>query len=225
MRFGPLLDRVRTFPAREATTVGADDLSIEAFQNTTCVFRDRLELLKRAAAIAPRDGAMLEFGVFQGVSINALAVQFPHREICGFDSFEGLPEPWRRSETSTYDTGHFAVESLPHVPSNVTLVKGFFDASLPAWMAERSEIKIALIHIDVDLYSSTKFVLNSLDHLIETGCVIVFDELSDWNDSGIYPEWRDGEWRALNEWLSETGRRIQVLGRGPRFEAAILVTA
>lgn len=39
----------------------------------------------------------------------------------------------------------------------------------------------------------------------------------------VYPAWRDGEWRALDQWLQRTGRRFHVLGRGPKFSGAIRI--
>lgn len=53
--------------------------------------------------------------------------------------------------------------------------------------------------------------------------MLVFDELADWKDEGVYPLWREGEWRALCEWLDEKGFCFRILSRSPRFEAAIQV--
>ena len=36
---------------------------------------------------------------------------------------------------------------------------------------------IALVHIDCDLYSSTKYVLDTLKKNIDNNCIIVFDEI------------------------------------------------
>jgi hypothetical protein len=54
--------------------------------------------------------------------------------------------------------------------------------------------------------------------------VLVFDELCDWADSGVYPAWREGEWRALNEWIECSGRCLRVLARGPKFSAAVRIS-
>ena len=40
------------------------------------------------------DGLFLEFGVFEGDSINVIAKKMKNKTIHGFDSFEGLPQDW-----------------------------------------------------------------------------------------------------------------------------------
>lgn len=103
---------------------------------------------------------------------------------------------------------------------NVSLWPGEFATSLPAWLAAHPG-PVGFVHVDCDLHASTRTVLDLLDDRIVPGTVLVFDELCDWTDSGVYPAWRDGEWRALDEWLRRTGRRFRVLGRGPKFSGAI----
>ena len=114
---------------------------------------DPFALRKKALELAPRNGLLMEFGVAKGMWINRLA-SWTDRRIFGFDSFDGLPEPW-----SFRPAGFFAVETPPDVPSNVTLVKGRFDESLPKFLHEHPE-PVAFIHMDCDLYSSTKTVLD-----------------------------------------------------------------
>jgi hypothetical protein len=80
-----------------------------------------------------------------------------------------------------------------------------------------------LLHLDADLYSSTVIALEAFSPFLNVGTVIVFDEICDWNDSGIYPKWREGEWKALNEWLQKTGRRLHLLNRDSRFAASMRI--
>lgn len=199
---------------------GTADLDIAPFRQAPLVL-SRLNELKLALNLAPA-GLALEFGVFKGTSLRHLAATFPDRRFTGFDSFEGLPEPWVRNDDSTYEAGHFAVEKLPLVPPNTELVKGFFDQTLPGWLA-RNDGPVGFVHIDCDLYGGAIFVLQSLTERLANGAVIVFDELSDWQDQGIYGRWREGEWRALGEWLAETGFVFRILSRDDRFCAAIQV--
>jgi predicted O-methyltransferase YrrM len=150
-------------------------------------YRDRFDILTAAAAEAPTDGLVLEFGVGTGSTIRWLADRLPmqDRKVYGFDSFRGLPEPW-----AGYKVGHFACP-LPTVPANVELVIGYFAESLPPFLAAH-EGDAALVHIDCDLYSSTRTVLEMLEPRIVIGTVIVMDEY--W----IMPE---HEQRAFQEWL------------------------
>jgi predicted O-methyltransferase YrrM len=157
-------------------------------------YRDRFDVLSHAAALAP-DGLVLEFGVASGDTIRWLArtPSLRERTIYGFDSFEGLPEPW-----GCYSATHFAC-AIPDVPSNVELVVGMFDETLPAFLSAHSE-PIALLHIDCDLYSSTSYVLQQLTPRIVPGTVIAMDE---------YWIVVDQEKRAFDEWLIQISRGCQ----------------
>jgi hypothetical protein len=216
------VDRFKSLPRDQLKDVGASTIQIGDFKNCLVQYKDRLSLLRKCLFAAKNDGYALEFGVHKGRSISWLARLSPERQWFGFDSFIGLPEDWALSENKIYPSGHFALDALPKVPANVTLIKGMFEDSLPGWLSSNPG-GVSFLHIDSDLYSSAKFILDNLNDRIAPGAVIVFDELGDWMDSGVYPNWREGEWRALCEWLDEKDRRIGVLGRGPKFSAGIMV--
>jgi|GEM_PF-433781 hypothetical protein len=144
-------------------------------------------------------GLYLEFGVFTGNSINHVAGQI-QTTIYGFDSFEGLPERWR----TRLDAGHFKVAALPGVRPNVTLVKGWFDKTLPQFLKEHPQ-GISFLHVDCDLYSSTQTVLLNLAPRIKVGTVIVFDEYFN------YPGWREGEFKAFQEFVTEHDIKYEYL--------------
>ncbi|WP_417725763.1 methyltransferase domain-containing protein [Salipiger sp.] len=199
---------------------GAETLDITPFRRHPLVVR-RMAQLKAALALAP-EGLALEFGVFKGGSIRAMAHARPDRRFTGFDSFEGLPEAWERSTGDTYDAGHFALDTLPPVPPNVTLIKGFFEDTLDDWLAGNPG-PAGFIHMDPDLYSACRFVLGRLSDRIVDGTVIVFDELCDWQGNGVYDKWPEGEWKALGEWLAETGFSMRILSRDKGFACAVQV--
>lgn len=137
----------------------------------------------------------LEFGVFNGRTINYIS-KFTTDTVYGFDSFEGLPEKWRDG----FGKGAFNKKGdLPTVNKNVTLVKGWFDATLPAFMKANAGKKVSFIHIDADLYSSTKCIFNNVKNHLAKDCVIVFDELVN------YPgfDGPTGELRAFYEFITE----------------------
>jgi hypothetical protein len=215
------VDRIQALP-NEAARVDMESINIELFKYFPTQYRDRLSLLRKCLLKADKKGYALEFGVYKGESISFLARSTPDRQWFGFDSFVGLPEAWVRSEASTYNVGHFALDALPEVPANVTLVAGMFEDSLPGWVLSHSG-DVAFLHIDADLYSSAKYILNTLNDRLKPGAIIVFDELGDWNGSGVYANWQDGEWRALCEWLAEKDRSIGILGRGPAYSAGVIL--
>jgi len=203
----------------------ADELHIDQFRAAPC-YLNRLDHLHHALELAPADGYILEFGVYRGGSLNWLARWAEERRqprVFGFDSFEGLPEAWVRTKSGEgYARGHFALERLPAVLPNALLVPGFFDATLPGWRAAHAG-PVALLHNDSDLYCSTIDTLTQLNDRIVPGTIIVFDELCDWRNSGVYDAWEEGEWRALREWMAAHDRRIAVLSRNQEFAAAIRV--
>jgi predicted O-methyltransferase YrrM len=157
----------------------------------------RYEILDLALKHLPVQGLICEFGVFEGASINHIARQLPHRRVFGFDSFEGLPEHWRTS----FGAGAFSTSGRPpRVESNVTLIQGWFDATLPAFAAAHAG-PAALLHVDCDLYSSTKCILEHLGNRLIPGSVLVFDEFFN------YPGWEDHAFRAFSEFAA--ARRLR----------------
>ena len=83
---------------------------------------------------------------------------------------------------------------LPKVESNVTLIKGWFNETLPSFLKEHPE-PVALVHIDSDIYSSAKYILETIP--LQDGTIVIFDEFFG------YPEWRNGEYKAWNEFLDK----------------------
>ena len=167
-------------------------------------------------------GMNLEFGVFNGLTLNALARKIAPEKVYGFDSFEGLPETWAMTETESLDQGVFAVDNLPRVESNVELVVGWFDQTLPQFLLQHQE-PAKFLHIDCDLYSSTLFVLRELNARIQPGTVIVFDELYAWHNPKLYTNWAQGEYAALQDWITEFNRTISVIYRTDYFQCSIMV--
>ena len=63
--------------------------------------------------------------------------------------------------------------------------------------------KVSFVHIDCDLYSSTKHVLNTLLPFMDDTCIVVFYQLVN------YPGFEDGELKALNEFVFENQDTIK----------------
>ena len=131
---------------------------IVAEMGDASLFEDRWALLRFAAGEAPAEGLMLECGVADGASLRHLAGSMNARQFHGFDSFEGLPEAWSGTFEQKGKFGRGG--TLPEVPSNVALHKGWFDQTLPAFLAAHAD-PIAFLHVDCDIYSSTVTVLQN----------------------------------------------------------------
>jgi O-methyltransferase len=131
------------------------------------------------------DGAFVECGVGYAGCVAAMAYAGgPRRKVWGFDSFEGMPplsnedegdgEKWvgfkasgRGLEDAQQTVDHFRLD-------NVTLVKGWFNDTLPP---NRDRIgPIAVLRLDNDWYESTRFCLHQLyDQVVIGGCIIIDD--------------------------------------------------
>jgi predicted O-methyltransferase YrrM len=167
------------------------------------MFMTRERLWSFALRNTPSAGVGLEFGVFEGYSLNYFAQRRADQRFVGFDSFTGLKEDWAGWQ---YTRGHFDKGGeLPKVRENVTLVKGWFDETLPPFL-ERLADSIAFVHIDCDTYESTRDVLRLIGPRLSSGAVIVFDEYFG------YRGWRDGEFRAWAEYVQESSRTYKYLG-------------
>lgn len=149
------------------------------------------------------DGLYLEFGVAQGASIRQIAKVKPDQLIYGFDWFDGLPEPW-----GLVPKGTFKCAVPKDLPSNVILVSGLFQKTLPDFLREHPG-NVAFAHIDSDLYSSAKYVLTSLADRVVDGTLLAFDEIHS-ESAG-----KEGhEDRAFAEFLNEHGMIYQCLSHG-----------
>jgi hypothetical protein len=137
-------------------------------------FRDRQQLFTHVLSeVRSDEGLFLEFGVYKGNSINRLAKIKPNVTFYGFDSFVGLPEHWRPGVRR----GAFSIGGeLPAVRTNVKLIRGFYADTLPAFVAAHASRTISFMHVDCDLYSSTKTILAETKTLLVHGTIIVFEE-------------------------------------------------
>ena len=152
---------------------------------------DRYYMLQYCVQRSVVDGLYLEFGVYNGDSINCIADTVT-KTVHGFDSFDGLPENWEACKAGEFSRNGIA----PEVRDNVTLHIGWFDITLPKFIKNNSE-PASFIHIDSDLYSSAKTVLTLLRDKIVPGTVIVFDEYFN------YPNWQQHEFKAFQEFVQE----------------------
>ncbi len=164
-------------------------------------------------------GDIIECGVGLGTTLlfwsYLVSQDGSRRKIWGFDSFEGFPEP-SVEDTSPRNPkkGEWAQADLrgvnlllknsglggEWVRANVTLVKGFFEDSLPKYTGG----DIALLHIDADLYQSYKTTLEALYDLVVAGGVIAFDEYMGSLEHYSFP----GASKAIDEFFAGKNQTI-----------------
>lgn len=164
------------------------------------------------------NGHWCEFGVREGRSLKWLIEEYPQQVIHAFDSWQGLPEDWDNG------TGKVADMSCdpPTVPDHIQLHKGWFKDTLPKWK-QNNKGPIAFLHMDADIYSSTKEVLMSLNDQIISGTIITFDEFCNFRLSKKMSNWQEHEFLALIEWLTECNREITPINRNWAYQASCVV--
>lgn len=190
-----LADVGRIHPAREVQLRALKRTVdyVEASMPDALGLESQRDVLKFSLDAVDHEGHYLEFGVFTGGTIRFIAKRVRAREIHGFDSFEGLPESW--SGFNLVRSAFHARGRLPRVPRNVKLHPGWFDKTLPAWLTSHPG-PIAFMHIDCDIYSSTRTILSLLADRMVEGTIILFDEYFN------YPNWEQHEFKAFQEFVA-----------------------
>ena len=149
----------------------------------------------------------LEFGVYKGDSINLFGKNLKkiNASIHGFDSFKGLKDEWLTDKY--HPSGTFDVQGKkPKVFSNVTLIEGWVEDTLDNFLNSQSNKKINFIHLDMDTYKSTAFVLKKLKKNFSKGTIILFDEYYG------FPNWEKYEFKALQETLNKNEYKYIAFG-------------
>ena len=200
------VQRMRRSPKRnlhnilwERATIQSADF-VEPFLSNALIFQEKTDMWNYVARVlneTKSKGLCMEFGVAGGFTINWISDLLPDYKFVGFDSFIGLKEDW---------VGHHAAKGaysqnglMPRVNVNVSLVKGWFDETIPKYIKENGIVDLKFIHIDSDTYESAVTVLNELGEYLKPGMFVLFDELLG------YPNWQNGEFKALYEAQNKYG--------------------
>ena len=83
----------------------------------------------------------------------------------------------------------------------VTLVEGNIMMTVPSFTQNHPELKIALLHLDVDIYEPSKCVIKELYPKLSLGGILILD------DYGIFP----GATKAVDDYLKDKQERVQRL--------------
>jgi hypothetical protein len=172
-------------------------------------------------------GCVVEIGVGRGSSFftwsRLMEIFCPNdrqRRVYGFDWFEGLKnftgQDGRQTESSHYVEGGWstaaAADEVRRLVSIVNedniisksvrcqLIEGDVEETIPRFLEENPGLRIALLHLDADMYKPTKAALKHLYPRVLRGGVVVFDEY------GMIP-WQ-GETNAADEYFLKTGENV-----------------
>jgi len=178
--------------AGERQAVATTARFVRAHLPTVTTFPHPHETLQHALSLVPAGGMVLEFGVYSGTTLKMIATACAEHEVYGFDSFRGLPEDWRPN----IPAGAFTAERPPEV-DGAELVIGWFADTLGGFLDDHPD-EVTFLHLDADLYSSTKTVLDHVGPRLRPGSVVVFDEYFN------YPGWEQHEHRAWREYVERS---------------------
>lgn len=138
-------------------------------------------------------GHIVECGVFKGSSIVRFAtfremLENPNsRKIIGFDAFGGFPQQERECDKAFIEKFEreagrgITLDELNEVfkhkqISNYEMVKGDVLQTVPEYVSNHPELKIALLHLDLDVYNPTKIALECLFNKVVKKGLVVFDD-------------------------------------------------
>lgn len=174
------------------------------------------ELYKR---IVNLPGAIVECGVFKGASFLRFATyrelleNSTSRKLIGFDIFGKFPSTQfgddkqhlaafinAAGEESISCTELDKVLKLKNI-KNYELVEGDIITTVPKYVADNPQLKIALLHIDTDIYEPASVILHELYDKVCRGGIIIFD------DYGVFP----GETKAADDFFSDKNIQFEKL--------------
>ena len=154
------------------------------------------EVIKSFGFTMSEEDRMLTSSIFQNMRFFA------------FDSFEGLPGVVDADGSGFFREGQFSA-SVGAFNSNLdaagfprersVVVNGWYDKTLTRAVCDEHHLtKAAIVHIDCDLYESTRLVLEFITPLLVDGTILIFD---DWFHFNGHPQ--RGEQRAFTEWSAK----------------------
>lgn len=163
-------------------------------------FISHLEFFKRTDELR---GEIVELGVFKGNSLfrwikfRDLLSNTYSRKIIAFDIFGEFPETQfesdkkEREEFIKETNGGYGIEyqelkdllEKQKLTENIDIIKGDILKTLPDYLKKNPQLKISLLHIDLDIYEPTDLALKLLFERVVKGGVIIFDDYGDFAGS------------------------------------------
>lgn len=157
------------------------------------------------------EGIFVELGFGKGDSASTIVSLMEQkmikvRDSWFFDSFEGFPSPSKEDLIHgdnvaiegrlkfPIDKANEVSKSVDKLKAKGTVVKGYFEHTL---LNTSTLDRIAVLHLDCDLYSSYRTGLNALFDLVVPGGVILFDEYKSQRQFSRYP----GASKAIDEFF------------------------
>ncbi len=186
---------------------------------------DHYEVYKKILNIK---GDIVECGVFKGASLirfltfRDLIEKKNKRKIIGFDAFGKFPHPKNdyknKKADSVFAKRHddkiglgISINLLKKYLkkknlSNYELIKGNVLNTLPNYLKKNKKLKISLLHLDLDIFEPTKFVLETLYEKISKRGIILFDDYTHIKGATL----------AVDDFLKKKRLKIQKVSKNGR---------
>lgn len=175
------------------------------------------ELYKKCLSMP---GALVECGVYKGSSMVKLAAFRSllendwSRKLIGFDVFgkfpnEGLSLSSDRDFVERFEGAGGQGISVNELESalddkgvkNYQLVQGDVFETIPKYLSDNPQLRVSLLHLDLDVYEPTKFCLTKFIPRMVKGGLVVFDDYNAVEGASV----------VVDEWLAEEGLKIEKL--------------
>jgi hypothetical protein len=204
-----MFDQIQAKFGRKAEHL-VENFSLYASRKSLARTLVHIDLFKRTLEIP---GSIVECGVFRGTSAllfaKLLDIFMPHdlsKRVIGFDTFEGFPtisEEDNAPSNPESKVGGFqdlkAFEELKLILENynsesfykdferIIFVKGDLTKTAPVFLENNPELRISLLHLDLDIYEPTLSSLELFYSRVVRGGVIIIDDYGDkgWPGPGL----------------------------------------
>ena len=186
---------------------------------------DHYEIYKKILNVK---GDIIECGVFKGASLirfltfRDLIEKKNKRKVIGFDAFGKFPHPKKDYKNNKADK-EFAKKHDNNIGlginikllkkylkkkklTNYDLVKGDVLKTLPNYLSKNKKLKISLLHLDLDVYEPTRFVLDNLYKNISVNGIIVLDDYTHIKGATL----------AVNEFIKENKLKVHKVSKHGR---------
>jgi|ETN02SMinimDraft_4_1059925.scaffolds.fasta_scaffold21052_2 hypothetical protein len=163
-------------------------------------------------------GAIVECGVYKGVSLTRFAMfrnlfeKQIKRKIVAFDTFDTFPKtqfeediPLRQNfidESGDQSIGKSQLLEIlneKNCGESLDLISGDICETVPEFVSNNPDLKIALLNLDVDIYEPSVVILEYLFPLLVKGGILILD------DYGTFP----GESQAVDDYFKGQSIEIQ----------------
>ena len=147
-------------------------LKIRAKRDMLMLPCEACQIMSAIDAVKKVPGDMAELGVASGASAMMIASRAPGRILHLFDTFEGLPKPTRPDSARFRERQYsYSLEDVQRYlkTDEIRFHRGLF----PHTATPLSDTRFAFVHLDADLYESTRAGLEWFYPRLNKGAILI----------------------------------------------------